>query len=192
MKGAHSSGIRYDLALFTILTEDELIQFQAANGRSYYQNAGQTTRKGLEVGLSGDAGPVSLGATATWLRYVYDDFVASGTSFAGNRVPGVAPVTVNAFASIQPRWGLVAVELMQAGKLAVNNANDAWADSYSIVNARVALRPPTTFSMEPVIGVENIFDKTWASNVAVNAAAGKYYEPGPGRTFYVGLRMGTR
>jgi iron complex outermembrane receptor protein len=195
LKGAHSSGIRYDVALFTIQTEDELIPFQvpgAGAGRVYYQNAGQTTRKGFEAGLSGAAGPVSLGATATWLQYLYDDFVLNGASFNDNRVPGVAPMTLNAYASIQPRWGLMAVELMHAGKLAVNNANTAWADAYDIVNARMAIKAPTSFAMEPVIGVENIFDKTWASNVVVNAAGGRYYEPGPGRTFYVGLRMGTR
>jgi iron complex outermembrane receptor protein len=104
----------------------------------------------------------------------------------------VAPVTVNAFASLSPRWGLVAVELMHAGRVPVNNANTAWADSYQVVNARVAFRPQTSFALEPVVGVENIFDKTWASNVVVNAAGGRYYEPGPLRTFYVGLRMGTR
>ncbi len=119
VKGTHSSGIRYDAALFTIQTEDELIPFQvpgAGAGRVYYENAGQTTRKGFEAGLSGRAGPVSLGAAATWLQYVYDDFVLSGTSFNGNRVPGVAPMTVNAFASVQPRWGLAALELMHAGQ----------------------------------------------------------------------------
>jgi iron complex outermembrane receptor protein len=195
LKGGHSSGVRYDVSLFTIQTEDELIPFQvpgAGAGRVYYENAGQTTRKGLEAGLSGTAGLVSLGASAMWLQYVYDDFVLSGVSYNGNRVPGVAPVTVNAYASVQPRWGLVAIELMHAGKLAVNNANTAWADAYDIVNARLAWRPSTSFAMEPVIGVENLFDQTWASNVVVNATGGRYYEPGPGRTFYVGLRMGTR
>ena len=193
-KGAYSA-ITYDAAIYTIITEDELIPFQvpgAAAGRQFFRNAGQTTRRGAEVGLSGVAGPVSLGASATWLRYVYDDFVVAGTSFEDNKVPGVAPVTVNAFASISPNWGMAALELMHGGRVAANNANTAWADSYQIVNARVAFKVPTQFSMEPVVGVENIFDKTWASNVVVNAAGGRYFEPGPGRSFFVGLRMGTK
>jgi len=194
-KGAHSSGIRYDLALFTIVTEDELIPFQvpgAAAGRQFFRNAGQTTRRGAEASVFSVSGPVSLGASATWLRYVYDDFDVAGTSFDGNRVPGVAPVTVSAFASVQPKWGLAAVEAVRVGRLAVNNANTAWADGYSLVNARVAFRAATRLSMEPVVGVDNIFDRTWASNVVVNAAGGRHYEPGPGRTYYVGVRMGTR
>jgi len=194
-KGAHSSGIRYDLALFTIVTEDELIGFQvpgAAAGRQFFRNAGQTTRRGAEASVSRVSGPVSLGATTTWLRYVYDDFLVAGTNYEGNRVPGVAPVTVSAFASMQPRWGLASVETVRVGRLAVNNANTAWADGYYLVNARLAFRPATRLSMEPVVGVDNVFDRTWASNVVVNAAAGRYYEPGPGRTYYVGVRMGTR
>lgn len=194
-KGMQLNGVRYELALFTIITEDELIPFQvpgAAAGRQFFRNAGQTTRRGAEVSVSGRAGPLSLGTAATWLRYVYDDFTVAGTSFEGNRVPGVAPATVSAFASIQPTWGLAALEAQHVGRVAANNANTAWADGYTLLNARVAFRPPTRLSLEPVVGVDNIFDRTYASNVVVNAAGGRFFEPGPGRTYYVGLRMGTR
>jgi iron complex outermembrane receptor protein len=194
-KGARTSGLRCDLALFTIVTEDELIPFQvpgAAAGRQFFRNAGQTTRRGAEASVATVSGPVSLGATATWLRYVYDDFTVAGTSFEGNRVPGVAPVTLSAFASVQPSWGLAALEGVRVGRQAVNNANTAWADGYYLLNARVAYRPSTRLGLEPVVGVENIFDRSWASNVVVNAAGGRYFEPGPGRTYYLGVRMGTR
>ena len=194
-KGARVSGLRYDLALFSIITEDELIPFQvpgAAAGRQFFRNAGQTTRRGAEASISTIAGPVSLGASATWLRYVYDDFTVAGTSFEGNRVPGVAPLTLSAFASVSPSWGLVALEGVHVGKQAVNNANTSWAERYQLLNARVAFRANTRLALEPMVGVDNIFDKTYASNVVVNAAGGRFYEPGPGRTFYVGVRMGTR
>jgi iron complex outermembrane receptor protein len=181
--------------VFTIITEDELIPFQvpgAAAGRQFFRNAGQTTRRGAEMSVSGTAGPLSLGTTATWLRYVYDDFTVAGTSFEGNRVPGVAPATISAFAALQPKWGLAALEAQHVGRVAVNNANSAWADGYTLFNARVAFRPPTRLSMEPMVGIDNIFDRTYVSNVVVNATAGRFFEPGPGRTYYVGLRMGTR
>lgn len=194
-KGMQLNGLRYELALFTIITEDELIAFQvpgAAAGRQFFRNAGQTTRRGAEVSVTGTAGPVSLGTTANWLRYVYDDFVVSGTSFEGNRVPGVAPSTISAFASVRTRWGLAAVEAHHVARMAVNNANTAWSDGYTLINARLAFRTTTRLAIEPVVGIDNIFDETYASNVVVNAAAGRYYEPGPGRTLYVGIRMGTR
>jgi iron complex outermembrane receptor protein len=43
-----------------------------------------------------------------------------------------------------------------------------------------------------VFGIDNLFDKTYASNVVVNAARGRFYEPGAGRTYYLSIRMGTR
>jgi iron complex outermembrane receptor protein len=194
-KAARGNGVAYDLALFTIITEDELIGFQvpgAQAGRQFFRNAGQTTRRGAEGSVSGRTGPVSLGLVATWLRYVYDEFVVAGTNYDGNRVPGVAPVTISAFANHSTRWGVIALEGTRVGRVAANNANTAWADAYTLLNARFAYRAPTRLAMEPVIGVDNIFDKTYASNVVVNAAAGRYYEPGPGRTFWFGIRMGTR
>jgi iron complex outermembrane receptor protein len=118
--------------------------------------------------------------------------VVGGTSFNGNRVPGVSPLQMSAFASVQPTWGLVAVEALRNGRLAVNNANTAWADPYTLFNARVVFRVPARFSFEPVIGVDNIFDETWVSNVVVNATGGRFFEPGPGRTIYFAFRMGTR
>lgn len=194
-KAARTNGLSYDLALFTIITEDELIPFQvpgAQAGRQFFRNAGQTTRRGVEGSISGTAGPVSLGVAGTWLRYVYDEFVVAGTSFNDNRVPGVAPVTISAFANHSTRWGLIALEGTRVGRVAANNANTAWADAYTLLNARFAWRAPTRLAMEPVIGVDNIFDKTFASNVVVNAAGGRYYEPGALRTFWFGIRMGTR
>jgi iron complex outermembrane receptor protein len=194
-KGAHQNGLTYDIALFTIITEDELIPFQvpgAAAGRVFFRNAGQTTRRGLEGSVTGTTGPLALGLTATWLRYVYDEFEVSGTSFKGNRVPGVAPVTLSAFANHQVRWGLISLEAVRAGRVAANNANTAWADAWTLLNARFAYRAPTRLAMEPVVGIDNIFDRTYAANVVVNAAGGRYYEPGAGRTFWFGVRLGTR
>jgi iron complex outermembrane receptor protein len=194
-KGGHATGLTYDVALFTIITEDELIPFQvpgAQAGRQFFRNAGQTTRRGIEGSIAGTSGPVSLGLTGTWLRYVYDEFVVAGTSFNDNRVPGVAPVTLSAFANHRSRWGMLALEATHAGRVATNNANTAWSDAYTLLNARFAYRAPMRLALEPVVGVDNIFDRTYAANVVVNAAAGRYYEPGPGRTLWVGVRLATR
>jgi hypothetical protein len=32
-----------------------------------------------------------------------------------------------------------------------------------------------------------VFGRTYNASVVVNAAGGRYFEPGPGRTFFVGL-----
>ena len=199
-KGLRGSGLRYDVALFRIDTEDELIPFEipGGDGRRYFRNAGRTSRLGLEAAVSGLAGPVALAATGTWLRYVYDEFVVAGTSYDGNRVPGVAPLVIAGSASLNPSWGLVALEVQRVARQTVNDANTDWADGHVVANTRLALQLPTLLAIEPVFGIDNLFDRTYASNVVVNAnqnlspAMRRYYEPGAGRTYYVSIRMGTR
>ena len=41
--------------------------------------------------------------------------------------------------------------------------------------------------LAPTIGLQNVFDKRYVSSVAINAAAGKYYEPSSGRALFVQL-----
>jgi iron complex outermembrane receptor protein len=45
-------------------------------------------------------------------------------------------------------------------------------------------------SVAPVIAVSNLFDRGYAGSIVVNAAAGRYFEPAPGRTIYAGLTVG--
>jgi hypothetical protein len=69
--------------------------------------------------------------------------------------------------------------------------------SFGVFNARVGGtavfgRPWLT----PVFGVQNLFDKHYVGSVAVNAAgatpaATKFYEPAPGRTWFLGLNAAT-
>lgn len=193
-KGLTIGGLRYDLAVFHIETRDELIPFEVpgGDGRRFFRNAGRTGRTGAEAALSGTAGPLSSGATVSWLRYTYEDFVLSGTSYNGNDVPGVAPLTLSAFASAQAPWGRVTLEAHRVGRQAVDDANQAWADAYLVASGRVSFDLPTALSIEPVLGIDNLFGTTYASNVVVNATRGRYYEPGAGRTYYLMVRMGTR
>jgi iron complex outermembrane receptor protein len=39
----------------------------------------------------------------------------------------------------------------------------------------------------PFVAVSNVFDVTYNSSVVVNAFGARYFEPGPGRTFSLGM-----
>ena len=79
----------------------------------------------------------------------------------------------------------------------MNDANAAAAPSFAVFNARVggtaAFGKPW---LSPVVGVQNLFDRHYVGSVAVNAAgatiaATKFYEPAPGRTWFIGLSAAT-
>ena len=91
----------------------------------------------------------------------------------------------------------VLAEGIAKSKVFVNDANGAAAPGFAVFNARVGGR--AAFGrpwLSPVLGVQNLFDKHYVGSVAVNAAgatiaATKFYEPAPGRTWYVGLSAAT-
>jgi len=48
--------------------------------------------------------------------------------------------------------------------------------------------------LSPSVGITNLLGVDYNTSVVVNAARGRFYEPGPGRSFYAGLevRLGPR
>ncbi|HEV7703640.1 MAG TPA: hypothetical protein VGO46_05070, partial [Gemmatimonadaceae bacterium] len=70
----------------------------------------------------------------------------------------------------------------------VDDQNSAKASGYGLMNLRAG--GTALFGrpwLAPSIGVQNVFDKHYSGSVAINAAAGKYYETSPGRAVYVQL-----
>ena len=42
--------------------------------------------------------------------------------------------------------------------------------------------------LEPYVGVDNLTDRRYYDNLRINDTGARYYEPGPGRTLYAGIR----
>ena len=198
LKGVFPAAVplQYDLAGFDTEVQDELISFVVpnSNDRTYYRNAGRTRRIGIEADARTVVGPLTLAATYTFARDHYENFVESGVQYAGNTIPGIP---VNEFeASATYRWRVLflTAESRAQTKVFVDDANtpSAAAGGWAVLNLRaggiaVFGRP----WLSPVFGVDNVFDRTYVGSVAINAAAGKYYEPSAGRTWFAGLQVAT-
>ena len=92
MKGLVTTRLRYELALFHIDVQDEIVPFELeGSGQSFFENAGSSTRDGIEASLSMELAPGLTGtATYTWSDFVFDEFVGlDGEDYDGNRIPGV-------------------------------------------------------------------------------------------------------
>ncbi len=189
VKGVLRGRVLYDVAVFRIRTTDELIPFEIPNsgGRRYFRNAGETSRTGAELGLTASFGAVDVGASVARLRYAYESFAVGTTVLDGKRVPGVSPTTATAFATGRRRWGFLTLEVQQASRAAADDANTVWAPGWVVWTARGGLTGAAMRGVEPVLGIENVFDRTYVANVLGNATRGRFFEPGAGRRVYVGL-----
>ena len=198
-KGLAASRFQYDVALFDIEVRDELIPFgiPGGAGRTYYRNSGRTRRRGAELSIGTDIGPVTTTAVYTRSDFHFRDFVNGGVQYAGKAIPGIPQNQLQAIATWHLPRAYASLELVEKSRVFVNDANAAAAPAYGIVNARVgALASFGKPWLSPVVGVQNAFDRKYISSVAVNAAganlaATKFYEPGAGRLWYVGLSAAT-
>jgi len=193
VKGIVGNRVFVDVAVFDIGTRDELIPFEIPNsgGRRYFRNAGETSRRGVELGASTTVGRVEVGGTLTSLTYEYDEYLVGTTRLDGKKVPGVAPLASSLFATGRHRLGFATLEMQQAARTAADDANANFAPGWVLWNARVGLTVPSAasaFSVQPVIGVDNLFDRAYSANIVTNATRGRFYEPGAGRRVYVALK----
>ena len=196
VRGTAASRLSYDVALFTTRVRDELVPYEApgGGGRRFFRNAGRTTRRGAEVALAAPAGPVELGVAYAWSRFVFDDYVVTsgGTSsdLSGNRIPGIPEHAVQASATWRRGPIFATAEAAAASAVAARDDGGERINAYEVVHLRVGATSLLGW-LAPTVGVQNVFDRRYASSVVVNAQGGRYYEPAPGRTLFVGLAIGS-
>lgn len=84
---------RFEAALFHIEVDDELTPFELASqpGRTFFENAGSSTRDGLEISYSRQlAATVKFSMAYTYSDFVFDRFTnADGDKFDGKHIPGI-------------------------------------------------------------------------------------------------------
>lgn len=176
--------------------ENSLIPFEVpdAFGRTYFRNAGSATHQGVEVGATiAPVEGVSLQAAYTYTDATFDEYTVGDNSYAGNRVPGVAPHRVEAALTIAPRPGrwYLGLEGRHQAEVAVTDANSAFSPSYTTAEIRGGLSGVRfgNVTFDPFAGITNLFDADYNTAVTVNAFGSRFYEAGPGRSFYLGGTM---
>ena len=187
-----------DFALYLIRTTDELIPFQvpAVPGQDYYRNAGSTLHRGGE--LTFQIKPVSLidfNASLTYIDAFYKNFVVNGIDYSGNRIPGIGRVHEVAELKLNGANGLYFSFLAESyGRMYVNDANSESAKPYTTFDIGVGHKGFSFGKKQQMKvmlsgGISNLFNKHYITAVTVNAAANRYYEPGPGRTYFINARF---
>jgi iron complex outermembrane receptor protein len=200
MKGLALARVQYDVAFYDTWVRDELISFDIGSGRTAFRNAGRTRRRGAEAAASTDVGPLSFSAAYTYSRFRFKDFVTGTTQQAGHAIPGIPERQFQTAVTARVQRAFAVAEWQAKSAVYVNDANATAAPGYAVVNAR--LGATAAFGrpwLMPVVGIQNAFDRKYVGSVAVNAArnvAGtpgseKFYEPGSGRTWFVGLSAGS-
>jgi len=188
-----NGNLYYEVTVFTIDLKDELIPFElpAFPGRTFFVNAGSSKRDGIETALSwkNNSG-LQIDASYTWSDFKFEDFVDdNGNDFSGNQLPGLPRQFGYLGLSYNTESGFSStVEAIYSGDLYANNANSAEVSSYTVANLRFGYDFQNgNWMIRPYIGINNLFDEAYNSNIRINAFGGRYFEPAPTRNFYAGV-----
>ncbi len=182
-----------EIALFRTSLEEELVPFEVPTdpGRTFFRNSGTSHHRGWEMTVEGRPTP------GLWTRLAYtrvdgrfDEYVVDGADFRGNRIPGLAPFRVDGRMALVRAAGFAEVRVLYQDAMPVDDANTAEAAGHAVADIRVGLDGLAAggLSLSPFASVSNVLDRTYDASVVVNAFGGRYYEPGPGRSFQLGLR----
>jgi iron complex outermembrane receptor protein len=187
-------------AVFQTSTNDEIVTLSNLGGRTTYENAGSTRRRGLELAWSQTiVENVEAQAVYTLLDAVYRDGFSTCTVTpcatpnqvipGGSKMPGIAKSSL--FASIgwaPPQGFRTSIDARAISKVYVNDANSDAAPGNALVGANVGYRMHIGhWQLGTFVRVDNIFDRQVIGSVIVNEGNSRFFEPAPGRTWLAGV-----
>lgn len=195
VRGRTEGGVAFEVAAFRTGLDDELVPFEVADspGRTFFRNAGSSTRTGVELLAWAPLGPHLTGQlTYTGVRARFDRFTADGVDLGGKRIPGLAPNRIEALLTATWNGGFAELRSEYTDAVPADDANTAATAAHWLLDLRMGADPVrrSGLSVEPWAGITNLLDERYSASVTVNAFGGRYFEPGPGRSFYLGARIG--
>ena len=210
-RGTLADRVTFEVSVFRTKLENELISYENADELTYYQNAGRTERTGADAIVRARLLDFVTGQTSyTYTKATFEEYVdLSGNDFSGNRVPGLAPHQLQGNLRVSQGPWYLDLGAEYTGEVPVNDRNclvvlvagacpsgqDGFTNAYTLVGIRVGGSAIQLGGIEisPFAGLQNLLDEKYVSSVVPNAfafspnhTAVRFYEPGPGRTFYVG------
>ena len=189
---------RVNLAVFTARTKDEIVVNSATGGRTTYANAGKTRRRGVEAEWDAQLpGGFTVHANYTYLLAEFADPYTSGVPPvivpAGSKLPGVPPQQFYGVLNWMPGgYGgfNVSGEVQYVGKIYANDRNTASAPAYTIGNVQAGFAQTAgRVKLSEYVRLNNIADKKYVASVIVGDTNGRYFEPAPGRNWFVGATV---
>lgn len=190
-----SETLRTEVTAYSFNLDETIVIRRDASGAEFFANAGETNQRGIEFSMR--YSPVLkregfLKKTTFWTSYAYNhyrfgEYIKGKDNFTGKQLTGT-PATVLSFGfDVALRAGIyLRTTILYTGKLPLNDANTAFADSYYLPGIRVGyLRK----KFEVYVGGDNLLDETYSLGNDLNAFGGRYFNTAPARNFYGGIKI---
>ncbi|MGN6802394.1 MAG: TonB-dependent receptor family protein [Ginsengibacter sp.] len=189
-----------DVSGFFFDLKNTIVQRIDANNVYYYVNAGSTKQKGVETYSSYrfvDApkrfiNSLKIFVSYAWHDFHYGNFKQVNDDFSHNVLPGAAPNVVMAGLDLNSKPGVyLNVTYNFTDKIALNDANTAYASSCDLLGARLGYKKEFSkkIAAELFVGADNLFNTKYSLGNDINAFGGRYYNAAAGRNYFAGVSV---
>ena len=184
----------FSIVGFMVNTENDLVPYELEEfpGRTFYQNAGKTLRKGIEIDFNHRLNKnFSTSIIYNYTNFKYDEYISSELNLKGNYLPGIP----TQFGNFELRYKnskklSISYSRNYRGNLYANDNNTEKISSFwrDDINFSIPLKIGKN-NFDFFLGCNNIFDKLYSDNIRINAFGSRYYEAAPGRIFFTGIKI---
>ncbi|MBL7873161.1 MAG: TonB-dependent receptor plug domain-containing protein [Cyclobacteriaceae bacterium] len=187
-----------DAALYHFALDETIVVRRDNTGADYFVNAGATNQNGAEVLLNWNPTslPSAFSAFKIWTgvtlnNYQFKDYEKDNVSFSGNDLTGVPKHVYTGGLDLVLRKGIYwHVTLNYTSSLPLNDANTAFANSYTLLGSRLGYKTSSKkLPIDIFAGADNLLDETYSLGNDLNAAGGRYFNAAARRNYYVGIQF---
>jgi len=185
------SQVNWEVVFFTGETTNDIVPYEleAYPGRSFYRNAGQTKRSGVELSYQRQFDRLQLDLVYAYLDLRFAE--ESEPSIANRHLPGVPWQSGSFQLSYQLSDSLrLNYQRLRRGALYADDENQHkvkgfWLDHLSLQKQWTS----QSMRFSTVIGVQNMANVRYADNIRINAFGSRFYELGLPRQVYLGFNV---
>jgi iron complex outermembrane recepter protein len=179
------------LTLYSFDLRNTIVRLDSA-GEDYFTNAGRSLQNGLELYVR----TISSKAVNAWVSYTFNyyrfkEYERNGQDFSGNPVTGVPAHVASGGLDVRVKNWYSNLTAQYVGALSLKDDNTETADRYTTLSLRTGIKAKMgKTKCELFGGADNLFDTVFSLGHDINANAGRFFNPAPGRSFYAGLVVG--
>ena len=194
--------LQFNLALYRLAIKNLLVSRRTSQDEFIGINAGSTQHDGLELSLNyrwlqKETISINSFVNYTLNHFKFKEFIDSDTNFSGNDLTGVPSDIFNAGIDIESSFGIYGnINFQYISDMPITDSNSLYSSSYSLTSFKVGYKTYLNkkLNLNIFLGINNIFDKAYASQILINASgfngnAPRYYYPGNPVNYYTGISI---
>ena len=189
-----SKSTNFSIIGFIVSTKNDLVPYELEEfpGRTFYQNAGKTLRKGIEIDFNHRLNKnFSTSIIYNHTNFKYDEYILGDLNLKGKFLPGIP----SNFGNFELKYKnskefSIVYSRNYRGNLFANDKNTEkissfWRDDISLsIPVKIGKNDFDFF-----FGCNNILDKLYSDNIRINAFGNRFYEAAPGRILFTGVKI---